>query len=103
MRPARWLAPALLALGAWLGPSAASAGGLFEVDSPDQADVTVFVVDADHVSEADCYVSQDEFDKTMQSGDIKVYITKDPDADSTYIALTDVPSEADPVDCLQAD
>jgi len=83
--------------------TASAAGGLFEVDSPDKADVTVFEVNADDVSEADCFISEDDFDKTMQPGDIKVYITKDPNADSTYIALTDNPSEADPPDCLQAD
>ena len=89
---------------ALIGASAAArAGGIFLVDKPDAADVTVFIVAADDISEADCYVSTDEIDATMQPGDLKVYVTKDPNDDATYIAMTDVASEADPVDCLNSD
>jgi len=102
MRAASRLILALAFSAGMVGPgSADNTGGIFLVDSADKADVTVFIVDSDDVSEANCWVGQDEIDATMQPGDLKVYVTKDPNANATYIAVTDDPSEPDPVDCLR--
>ncbi len=87
-----------------MAASPALAAGVFLTDSPKGADVTVYIVtDSDDVSEVACWVSQDEIHTAPQAGDLMLYVTKDPQADATWISITDDPSEADPLECLTSD
>jgi len=93
----------LLCAGCCAFSASARAGDIYLTDSPDNADLQVFITNADHMSEVACWISQAEIDSTLQPGDLKLYVTQDPNANATWIGIADDPSEADPLDCLKSD